>query len=137
MATSENLYIDAVIIQGISKTYSVSITQKTENGLGFEPLDLDPYSIRFTVLGSATANAEILLQKFITQNTDNDTVGRITDASNGEFSFSITGDESNTLGLGKFPIRLELLDAVTLNNVYTLTEGAYNGEFNKIQIVQI
>lgn len=139
MATNEGLFIDAVIVKGTKRTFLTTINQKTEDLTSetFEPLDLDPYSIRLTVLGSATADAKVLLQKVITQNTDNDTVGRIVDSSNGQFTFTFTAEETVSLGLGKFPIMLELVDPETLENQFTLTEGGYKGEFNKIQIVQV
>lgn len=139
MATNEGLFIDAVIVKGTKRTFLVTINQKTEDltSKTFEPLDLDPYSIKLTVLGSATADAKVLLQKVITQNTDNDTIGRIVDSSNGQFTFTFTAQETINLGLGNFPIMLELVDPETLENQFTLTEGGYKGEFNKIQIVQV
>ena len=137
MTVSDNYYIDAVVIRGESKTHSVSINQKTEDGLNFEPFDLSNYYIRFRVLGSATLDALVLLEKNITQTSDEDEEGIITDASNGQFQFHITAEDTNTLGTGKFPISIEVMDADTEEPVFTLTEGGYQGEFNKIQIVEV
>ena len=136
MTVSDNYYIDAVIVRGTSKTHSVSINQKTEDGQAFEPFDLSDYYIRFRVLGSATADALVLLEKIITQASDEDVDGIITDASNGQFQFHITAEDTNTLGTGKFPISIEVMDADTDESLFVLTEGGYQGEFNKIQIVE-
>ena len=137
MPTNDGLYIDAVVVKGTKRTFTVSIDTLNEDLVTSSPLDLNSYSVRFTVLGSATADAEVLLQKVITQNTEIDEVGIINNPDNGGFSFTITAEDTQTLGLGKFPIMLELLNANTLEPEIVLTEGAYGGEFNKIQIVQV
>ena len=137
MPTTDGLYIDAVIVKGSKRTFTVSIETLNEDGVTFSPLDLNSYSVRFSVLGAATADAKVLLQKVITQNTSADDTGIIYDPNNGAFSFTVTAEDTNTLGLGKFPMMLELLNATTLDVEFTLTEGAYQGEFNKIQIVQV
>ena len=131
------MYIDAVIVQGENRTFSSSIKVLDENETDFIPMDLDDYSIEFRVMGSPTADGEVLLSKIITQNTDRATIGRITDAANGQFDFSITRDDTISLGLGKHPIQLRLLNAETGELVYTVTEGGLNGEFNSITIVQV
>lgn len=137
MPTTDGLYIDAVIVKGSSRTFTVSIETLNDDGVTFDPLDLNPYSIRFTVLGSATADGAILLQKVITQNTDVNEEGVIDLPSNGGFSFTVTAEDTNTLGLGKFPIKIELLNVNSLEVEHVLTEGAYRGEFNKIQITEV
>lgn len=137
MATTNQLYIDAVVVYGTKKTFTVSIETLNEDMVTFSPLDLNPYSVRFTVLGSATADGEVLLQKIITQNTEESTTGIIDVPDNGQFSFTITKDETINLGLGNHPIMLELLNAETLEPEITLTEGGLQGEFNKISIVQV
>lgn len=137
MSTTNGLYIDAVVVKGTSRTFTVSIETLNEDGITFSPLDLDPYSVRFTVLGSATADGTVLLQKVITQNTEESEEGAITAPESGEFSFTINSDDTNTLGLGNFPIMLELLNAETLEVEFVLTEGGHQAEFNRIQVVQV
>lgn len=137
MSTTNGLYIDAVVVKGTSRTFTVSIETLNEDGITFSPLDLDPYSVRFTVLGSATADGTVLLQKVITQNTEESEEGAITVPESGEFSFTINSDDTNTLGLGNFPIMLELLNAETLEVEFVLTEGGHQAEFNRIQVVQV
>ena len=139
---NEQLYIDGVVVIGKTRTFSVQINQVTEETQNlsnpeFEPMDLSPYNIRFRLLGSAEGNGIILLEKIITQTTNRNTVGIIEEPTSGEFTFVITDDESLTLGLGNFPITLELIDADTEEPTYTLTEGGIaQGEFNKIQVVR-
>ena len=139
---NEQLYIDGVVVIGKTRTFSVQINQVTEETQNlsnpeFEPMDLSPYNIRFRLLGSAEGNGIILLEKIITQTTNRNTVGIIEEPTSGEFTFVITDDESLTLGLGNFPMTLELIDTDTEEPIYTLTEGGIaQGEFNKIQIVR-
>ena len=132
------LYIDAVVVKGTRRIFGCTVNTKTQNEAKdeFAPLDLTPYSVRFRVLGSATADAKVLLEKIITQTTDEESTGIINDAENGQFEFVINIADTQLLGLGKFAIMIELLDANTLEPQITLTEGGYNGEFNKLQIVQ-
>ena len=133
-----SLYIDAVVVKGTRRIFGCTVNTKTQNEAKdeFAPLDLTPYSVRFRVLGSATADAKVLLEKIITQTTDGESIGIINDAENGQFEFVINIADTQLLGLGKFAIMIELLDANTLEPQITLTEGGYNGEFNKLQIVQ-
>ena len=139
---NEQLYIDGVVVIGKTRTFSVQINQVTEETQNlsnpeFEPMDLSPYNIRFRLLGSAEGNGIILLEKIITQTTNRNTVGIIEEPTSGEFTFVITDDESLTLGLGNFPMTLELIDTDTEEPIYTLTEGGIaQGEFNKIQVVR-
>lgn len=139
---NEELYIDGVVVIGKTRTFSVQINQVTEETQNlsnpeFEPMDLSPYNIRFRLLGSAEGNGIILLEKIITQTTDRNAVGIVEEPTSGEFTFVITDDESLTLGLGNFPMTLELIDIDTKEPIYTLTEGGIaQGEFNKIQIVR-
>ena len=137
MSTTNGLYIDAVIIKGASRTFSVSINQKTENEQDFEPFDLSNYAIKFSVMGSPVADGEVLLEKIITTNSDEETIGIIDNPTNGEFLFTISASDTNDLGLGKFPIKIEILDATSLTVEHVLTEGNQGGEFNAIQIVEI
>lgn len=137
MPTNDGLYIDAVIVKGTKRTFTVSIETLNKDGVTFDPYDLNSNNIRFTVLGSATADGEVLLQKIITQNTDVNEEGVINYPDLGGFSFTITAEDTSKLGLGDFPIMLEILDAETQVVEYVLTEGAYKAEFNKIQIVQV
>lgn len=138
MASLNGFFIDAVVVKGTKRTFSVSINQLKENSLTeFEPLDLDPYSIVLKVLGSSTADGAVLLEKVITQNTDVDEEGVIDVPDNGQFSFTITAEDTQELGLGKFPIMLQLVDPTSLEPQITLTEGGFGGEFNKLQIVQV
>lgn len=138
MPSLNGFFIDAVVVRGTSKTFSVSVNQLQENSLtNFEPLDLNPYSVVFKVMGSSTADGEVLLEKLITQNTDETNPGIINVPDNGQFTFVITDEDTINLGVGKFPIMLQLVDPTTLEPQITLTEGGYKGEFNKLQIVQV
>lgn len=137
MTVSNNLYIDAVIVKGESKTFSVAIEQKTEDGQDFEPFDLSNYSVKFKVLGSATLDALTLIEKDISQISDYEVDGSITSSTNGEFAFTITKEDTEKLGVGKFPISLQVCELDTGEPLFTLTEGGYNGEFNKLQIVEV
>ena len=137
MTITDGLYIDAVVVKGTKRKFSCSIEQLNDEENAFNALDLSPYSVRFRVLGSATADGEVLLEKLITQNSDVEVDGIIDNATNGTFIFTVTEDDTKTLGLGKHPISLELLDATSENVMYVLTEGSYQGEFSKLQIVQV
>lgn len=139
MSISDNqLYIDAVVVHGIGRTLTVQIEHlKQDSQEEFDKFNLTPYSIRFRVLGSADGAGQTLIEKIITQSSDESTTGRITDAEAGEFSFTITADDTKFLGIGARPICLEIVDAETLENVYTLTEGGIaQGEFSKVTIVR-
>lgn len=138
MSTLDNqLFIDAVIVKGIGRTLSVSIEQAKEDGTGFEPFYLDNYSIRFRVLGSADGAGAVLIEKIITHDSEQDTIGKIDAYESGEFTFTVTAEETEMLGLGAKPISIEIVDPDTLESVYTLTEGGSNqGEFSKIVIVR-
>lgn len=142
------MFIDAVCIYGENKNFSVSLNTVmaeddttssyiVHNGVKFVPFDLSDYAIKFSVLGSATADAKVLLEHIITQDTDQETVGQITDPVNGQFIFAISKEETIQLGLGKHPIKLDILDIDTLEHIFTLTEGGDNAEFNKIFITQV
>lgn len=132
------MYIDAVIVKGETKGFSSTINVLDEDTNNtFVPLDLNNYTIQFRVMGSATADAEVLVEHLITQNTDVETEGQITEPEQGQFTFVITEEDTETLGLGKFPIQLRLLDAETLEHEFTITEGGLNGEYNAITIVQV
>ena len=144
MSTLDNqLYIDAVVVKGVGRTFSMGIKQVTEESANedraqFEALDLSPYSVRFKVLGSATGDGEVLINKLITQTSNPDEEGIIEEPSSGEFTFTITAEDTNVLGLGSFPIMIQLVDMDSLNVIYTLTEGGIaQGEFNRIQIVKV
>lgn len=137
MPTTDGLYIDAVVVKGTFRTFTVSVETLNDDGVTFDPFNLNPYSVRFRVLGSATADGEVILEKVITQNTEVEEEGLISNPDNGEFSFTVTIEDTQKLGLGKHPIMLELLNAETLEPEITLTEGAYQGEFNKLQIVEV
>ena len=134
-----SLYMDAVVVKGTRRVFGCTVNTKTQNEAKdeFAPLDLTPYSIRFRVLGSATADAKVLLEKIITQTTDEESIGIINDAENGQFEFVINIADTQLLGLGKFAIIIELLDANTLEPQSTLTESGPNGEFNTLPIVQV
>jgi hypothetical protein len=137
MSTLDGLYIDAVVIKGSGKTFSVSIQQKNEENTGFEPFDLSNYAIKFSVLGAPTADSTVLLEHIITTNTDVNTEGIINNPTNGEFYFTVSKEDTDKLGLGKFPIKLELLDGESLEVSDIITEGNLEGEFNAIQILQV
>ena len=98
-----SLYIDAVVVKGTKRIFGCTVNTKTQNEAKdeFAPLDLTPYSVRFRVLGSATADAKVLLEKIITQTTDEESTGIINDAENGQFEFVINIADTQLLGLGK------------------------------------
>lgn len=142
------MFIDAACVYGEKKSFSVSINTMLDeddnspdfilhNGVKFKPFDLNDYSVRFQILGSATADADVLVDKLITQNTDLEEIGQITNAANGEFSFTVSKDDTIKIGLGKHPIKITLVDIDTLEPLFTLTEGGENEEFNKIFVVQV
>lgn len=133
-----NMYIDAVIVKGETKGFSstINVLDKDTNNT-FVPLDLNDYTVQFRVMGSATADAKVLVEHLITQNTDVETEGQITEPEQGQFTFVITKEDTETLGLGKFPIQLRLLNAETLEHEFTITEGGLNGEYNAITIIQV
>lgn len=137
MTITDGLYIDAVIVKGSTKTFSVSINQRNEEDTGFEPFDLSDYAIRFSVLGSPVADEDVMIEHIITTNTTEDEGGCIDDPTNGEFTFTITAKDTNDLGLGKFPVKIEILDGTSLVVEHVLTEGNENGEFNAIRIVEV
>lgn len=130
------MYIDAVIVKGETKGFSCSIQALNEVG-SFEPLNLNDYSVQFRIMGAPTADAEVLVEHLITQNTDIETEGQIDDAENGSFTFVVTAEDTDIIGLGNHPIQLRLLDATDLTVEFTLTEGGQKGEFSKIQVVQV
>lgn len=130
------MYIKATIVFGRGKSFSCSI-ETTENGVNFTPFDLNLFAIRFKVLGSPTSDAKVLLDHIITQNTDILTEGQIDDPDNGKFTFVVNAEDTKKLGLGHFPIAIELLDADTLEYVDTITEGKQGEEFNKIYITEV
>lgn len=138
----EQIYIDAVIVKGIGRTLSVSIKQPTEETQDlpvptWEEFDLTPYAVRMRILGSAEGDGAILLEKIITQDTDESDVGTIEEPLSGEFTFTITAKDTNLLGLGSKAITLQLLDKDSLELIYTLTEGGVaQSEFNKITVVR-
>ena len=137
MANMEGLYIDAVTVKGSKKAFSVSIEQLDETEQNFEPFDLSPYSVRFQILGAAEADAEVLVEKIITQNTDEEEEGIIDNPEQGTFIFTITKEDTEKLGLGKFPLCIKIIDAASEEDVFILTEGGYQGEFSKLQVVQV
>lgn len=130
-------YIDATCIKGQKNIFSSTIEITEDNGVSFVPLDLNAYSVRFRVLGAPTADAKTLIEKIITQNTDVEVIGQIDNPSNGSFTFTITKDDTDILGLGKFPIKLDLLDAASGSEIYSLILGNERSEFNAIRVVQV
>lgn len=131
------MFIDAVILYGQSKNFSVSVNVLDEESGEFVPFDLSDYAVSFKILGSPTANAEVLVEHIITEISDLDEDGQITDAQNGQFTFNITAEDTATIGLGQHPIKIDIVDSESLDLEFTLTEGGKDGEFNKIYIVQI
>lgn len=129
-------YINAVQVIGTSRPFTCTI-QTNENANNFNPFDLTDYKIRFRVLGAPTADAEVLIEHILSGNSDIETVGQITNAPAGQFTFTVSAEETVQLGLGDFPISIELVDATSLQPIYMITEGGRNGEFNKLRIVQV
>ncbi len=130
------MYIDAAVVLGETKGFSCSI-QVNSNANYFSPLDLNGYAVQFRVMGAPTADAEVLVEHVITQNTNIETEGQINNPENGEFTFVISAEDTVKLGIGNHPIQLRLLNADSLELEYTLTEGGEKGEFSKLQIVQV
>jgi hypothetical protein len=131
------MFIDAVILYGQSKNFSVSVNVLDEEAGEFVPFDLSDYAVSFKILGSPTANAEVLVEHIITEISDLDEDGQITDAQNGQFTFNITAEDTATIGLGQHPIKIDIVDSESLDLEFTLTEGGKDGEFNKVYIVQV
>ena len=132
------MYIDCVVIKGEdSKGFSCSSQVTDNNGATFAPLDLNGYSVLFQILGAPTADAKVLVEHLITQNTDLFSEGQINNPEVGEFTFVITKEDTDIIGLGNHPIRLVLVNADDLTPELTLTEGGLNGEFSKVQVVQV
>lgn len=142
------MYIDATVIKGRTKSFTCSIQETdetvnndivhpTKGGFNWTPMDLSGLNIRFRIMGSPTADAKVLVEHLITELTDLETEGQITDAENGEFTFTITDEDTHKIGLGNHPIMLELVYANSEDVKITLTEGGRNGEFSKIQVVQV
>lgn len=129
-------YIDATCIKGQNNPFTASI-KINDNAEDFTPMDLNNYSIRMRILGSPTADAKVLIEKIITQNTNIEEFGQIDDPNNGAFTFVINKEDTNLLGLGKFPIKLDILDATSLAEIYSLTIGDERNEFNCIRVVQV
>lgn len=130
-------FINAAVIYGETKTFDVSIQERNETDTGFVPFDLSTCAVYFRILGSATANAKPLVEKLINQVTDEETVGQITDAANGQFSFAITAADTEIVGRGSHPIQFDIVDVDTLAHRFYLGEGGVKGEFNKIHVVQV
>lgn len=130
-------FIDATCIKGQLNVFSSTIEVTEDNGNTFAPLDLNNFTVRLRVLGAPTADAKVLIEKMITQNSDIETLGQIDNPNNGSFTFAITKDDTNKLGLGKFPVKLDLLDAGSGMEVYSLTLGDERSEFNAIRVVQV
>ena len=131
------MFIDAVILYGQSKNFSVSINILDDETGEFIPFDLSDYAVSFKILGSPTANAEVLVEHIITETTELDEDGQITDAQNGQFTFNITAEDTATIGIGQHPIKIDIVDSESLDLEFTLTEGGKDGEFNKVYIVQV
>ena len=129
-------YIDATCIKGQNNPFTASI-EINDNAEDFTPMDLNNYSIRMRILGSPTADAKVLIEKIITQNTNIEEFGQIDDPNNGAFTFVINKEDTNLLGLGKFPIKLDILDATSLAEIYSLTIGDERNEFNCVRVVQV
>lgn len=139
----KQLYIDAVVVLGIGRNFTISINTRIDDseqltiGNNFAPMNLTGYKIRFKVLGSARGDGTVLLEKIVTEDSNSETVGVIEEPESGEFSLIISSDDTNLLGLGEFPICLQILDEND-DVIYTLTEGGIaQGEFNKITIVRV
>lgn len=131
------MFIDAAVIKGEQKVFNSTINILDDTGSKFVPLDLTPFAIRFCVLGSTTADADVLVEHIITSSSDLETDGQILDAANGNFAFAITAEDTEKLGLGEHPIKIDLLDYTDLSYIDTITQGGKNGEFNKIFIIQV
>lgn len=131
------MFIDAKVIKGLTKVFNCTIEILDETGQKFNPFNLTPYSVRFRVLGSATADAEILTEHIINSNTDLETDGQFIDATNGNFAFVVTAEDTEILGLGEHPIQIDLLDYETGEYVDTITQGGMRGEFSKIMVIQV
>lgn len=135
------MFIDAVVVKGSGKSFNVSVNvlsaTSTESEPEFVALDLDPYAVQFRILGATTSDAKVLVEHLITQNTEPSEDGQITNPQDGQFTFTVTAEDTNKLGFGKFPIQINMLDAETLQHEFTLTEGGENSEFNCVRIVQV
>ena len=103
------MYIDAVVVKGEGKSFSVQIntvkdgatTNLTANDFVPFPLsgyddngDAFAYSVIFRVLGAPTADAEVLVEHLITENSDMEVDGQIDNPTNGQFTFTINKDDT-------------------------------------------
>lgn len=142
------MFIDAVVIKGQTRPFTCSIQTTdgiknpdesvvTHDNLLWMPADLSECSVRLRIMGSPTADAAVLVEHIITQETDEFTEGQITDPEEGQFTFVITAEDTDIIGLGNHPIMLELVHPESLETIYTLTEGGRNGEYSRIQVVQV
>lgn len=142
------MYIDATIVKGRTKQFTCSIqttdglqnqdpSKPTHGNLIWTPYDLSDCNIRVRIMGAPTADAKVLVEHIISDTTDEETEGQITDVENGQFTFVITAEDTLTVGLGNHPIMIDIIDSVSERLVFGLTEGGRNGEFNKIQVVQV
>ena len=142
------MYIDATVIKGRTKPFTCSIqttdglqnqdpSEPTHDNLVWNPYNLSGNNIRFRVMGSPTADAKVLVEHIISDTTDEETEGQITDVEGGQFTFVITAEDTLKLGLGNHPIMIDIIDAESGRLVFGLTEGGRNGEFSKIQVVQV
>ena len=130
-------FIDAVYAKGENKILSCAI-ETTNDTVNFSPMDLTPYAVKFRVLGSPTSDAKVLIEHIITQVSDLETIGQITNATRGEFCFAISAEDTVNLGCGAFPISIQIVSADDTDVIiYTLTEGSSGGEFSKIRIVEV
>lgn len=142
------MFIDAVVIKGQTRPFTCSIqtteyiqntdkSNPTNGGYVWNPADLSNCSIRLRIMGSPTADAAVLVEHIITQETDEFTEGQITYPEGGQFTFVITAEDTDIIGLGNHPIMLELVQPNTLETIYTLTEGGRKGEYSRVQVVQV
>lgn len=131
------MFIDCKAIKGETTVRSCSIQMKDPTGQTFIPFDLTGYSIKFKIMGAATANAAVLVEHTITPSTDLDVDGEITNPERGEFSICISKEDTLKLGIGTFPIMIQIVDEQTGELVETITQGGKNGEFNAVMIIQV
>lgn len=129
-------YIDAVCVKGETTVFSSTI-EINDNADNFSPLDLNDYSVRIRILGSPVADGKVLIEKLITQNTEIEEIGQIDDPNNGSFTFAITAKDTEVVGLGKHPVKIDLMSPDGSFQIYSLTLGDEHGEYNAIRVVQV
>lgn len=135
MNEEKNRYLNPMFIIGKGGDYSITIEEfdlDTDDYLN--PMNLQGCSIELKVLGSTNQNAKVLLEKNITMESNIETVGQILNPETGEFILHFTPEDTNNLGVNRFPFTLRIYDSMH-NELVDLSSMNTGNEFNSIDIV--